>query len=109
MTTPKVLRLADVQNAVAGPLVTAKGVRHDVRQLDFDAHQALQQADDATGIDVLRSAVGRVVPTMTPEEIGALTVASAQAILMLAGAGIAAVEGAFPNAVGPETTQTSPA
>lgn len=107
---PKILRLTDLQAKIVGQVEGPTGVVHDVRPLTFDTHQRLATAEGSeNSMTELQACVRAVVPTMTPEEIGQLTTESAQAILMLAGAGIEAVERMFPNAVRPETPSTSPA
>lgn len=110
MTTTKILRIAEIQAALAGQVEGPTGTIHDVRPLTFDTHQRLTAADGSgDSVAELRACVEAVVPTMTAAEVGGLTSASAQAILMLAGAGIEAVEKMFPNAVRPATSSTSPA
>jgi hypothetical protein len=108
--TKKILRVAEIQAEVVGQMESHTGAVHDVRPLTFDTYQRLTAADaTANSLLELRACVEAVVPTLTTEEVGQLTAASAQAILTLAGAGIEAVEAMFPNAVRPETPSTSPA
>lgn len=106
----KILRVAEIQAASVGQVEGPTGVVHDVRPLTFDTHQRLAAAEGAANsLAELRACVEAVVPTMSAAEVGGLTSASAEAILMLAGAGIEAVEKMFPNAMRPETPPTSPA
>ena len=108
--SPKILRIAEIQSSVVGQMEWPVGTIHDVRPLTFDTHQRLQHAESsADSLSELRACVAEVVPTMATEDLGRLAATSAQAILMLAGAGIEAVEKMFPNAVRPETPSTSPA
>lgn len=107
---PKILRVAEIQATVVGRVEGPTGVLHDVLPLTFDTHQRLAAAEgSANSLAELRACVESVVPTMSAAEVGGLTAQSAEAILMLAGAGIEAVEKMFPNAVRPETPPTSPA
>jgi hypothetical protein len=109
MSTQKnVLRIEELRNRVAGQMEVA-GELHDVLQMDFETHHDLNVADGtANGIDALRVAVQKVVPSLAAETVARFNLDQAQAILTLSGAGITGVERMFPNAIGPESS-TSPA
>jgi hypothetical protein len=100
----KILRIADLRAAIAGRMEDTASAPHDVLQMDFETHHDLKSAEgSADAIDVLRAAVRKVVPTLSDDEIAKYNMKQAEAILMLSGAGIAAVERLFPNAVRPES------
>lgn len=113
MTQPKkILRIKNLRDIVAGEVEVERPdgsvEKHNVLQMDFDAHQALAAAEgSAESITVLREIVQKVVPTLAAETVGTFNPDTAQAILTLSGAGIDAVEKLFPNAVSPEPP-TSP-
>lgn len=101
----KIVRLAELRGIIVGQIEDNSGVTHDVlNNLDFDEHQRLKESEtNGDGVIAMRDAVKRVVPTLSDKEIGTINSEQAQAILMLAGAGLAAVERLFPNAVRSET------
>jgi hypothetical protein len=108
-TQKKILSIAELRKRTAGEMEFEDGERHDVLQMDFETHQRLSAVDDSPdSFAVLRDVVRKVVPSLRDEQIMGLTPEIAQAILTMSGAGIAAVERLFPNAVRPEG-QTSPA
>lgn len=75
------------------------GKEHNVRALTFDEHHKLDSATAKDSVNVVRECVKAVCPTLSDEEVGALSLDQGQAILTLAGSGIAGVEALFPNAV----------
>lgn len=97
----KKLRIAELCNSVAGTMEDLAGQDHNVLQLDLETQQAIEQGDGS--METVRAAVKKAVPTLPDGEIGKYTFDQLQAILMMAGAGIDAVEKAFPNAVRPGT------
>lgn len=102
----KILRIDVLRARVVGQ-IDLDGAKHDVRPMTFAAHALLASAEDKNSIAAMREAVHLVVPTLTGEQLDALDADIGKAILTLAGAGIEAVEQAFPNAVSPESP-TSP-
>lgn len=108
-TERKVLYLDELRNRVAGQF-DLDGKKHDVLQIDFETHQRLTASDGtADSLAAIRESVRKVAPTLTEEQLLGMNLDMAQAVLTLSGAGIAAVEVMFPNAVRPESSSTSPA
>lgn len=104
--TPR-LRFESVRRRVAGE-IEIDGCIHPVLQMDVATQETLEKPDPGDGLKVAREAVRKLVPSITNEDLGVLYFDDLEKILMLAGAGLEAVEKAFPNASGPEG-QTSPA
>lgn len=99
------------KTAPAGTItLVAGGPVHTVLHMRAKHHHALKTARAGKGdpVAVIFDMVKEVVPTMTDDEHGNLTMEEARAILEISASGIAAVEDTIPNANGP-VTPTSPA
>lgn len=112
----RVLRLTELRSAIAGQVEDSTGMAHDVHSITFEQHQGLMATNvadaDAPTVDEMtrvKNLVAQLVPTLPKNELMQLNLEAAKAITAMATAGIAAVEAAFPNAVGPASTTISPA
>lgn len=107
----KILRLDLIESPVAGQFSLGDGKEHDVRQPNIRQQQilvAIEQAPSAEGLLEMQAVVRQLVPSLSDEQFGSLSNEQLQAIVTLASSNIDVVEKMFPNAVSPETAQTSP-
>lgn len=111
MSSKKVLRIAELRNAVAGQIEDSTGRLHDVRQIDLETYQAFKNPPDGVDeFEYIFEVAKKLVPSLPLEELQSLGLEAARAITMMAGGGIDLVEAQFPNAVRPATAvSTSPA
>lgn len=106
---PKPVQNLDLLSTVAGRVVLL-GQERDVLQIDGDGYRALYvlEEDGNTDIRPLYAVAGRMVPSLSPEELGRLTAVQVGAVLAIARALVFSVEDQFPNSDGP-TESASPA
>ncbi len=102
----KILDLGQIRNR-SGRVRLEDGTQHDVFPTKGRTYRGLRAATKEEAVDKVYAAAKECIPSATAEQIDELTLEQANAVLAIAGAGIAAVEALYPNAVSPATS-TSP-
>lgn len=106
----QVLDLRRIRKPLAGRVTLEDGSVHDVLQSRGKHYQALKAIKPSEAMERIYEIARELVPTMSNEQAQELNLDQANAIIGVAGLGVAAVEAMYPpNAESPATsTLTSP-
>ncbi len=99
-----------IRKPFAGRVRLEDGSVHEVLQSKGKHYQALKAVSSKEAMDLVYQIAAEVMPSASPQQIAELTLDQANAIIGIAGIGVAAVEAMYPpNGESPATsTSTSP-
>jgi len=102
-------QIVDIDALVAELPIRVLGGEHLVKPVNAIATKLADSITDENRVDVMIQIVAMVVPTLTVEQLGTLTVTQLDAILQVSARGVTAVRDSDPNVDGPTTLTASPA
>lgn len=106
MAETKVFDIDRLRNRLAGR-IKVDGVEHDVLQVKGGTYQSLRAAAPGEAMERVYRAVAEVCPSLTAEQVSALNLDQANAIIGIAGLGVEAVEKLYPNEESPAAAAVS--
>src|SRR4051812_7527168 len=100
--TKESIDLRRIRARIAGTLTLDDGTIHEALQMKSLQYRALRTATAEDATDRIFSIARELVPTMSDEQFGQLTLDEANAIIAFASGGIAMVGAIFPNVSSPD-------